>query len=223
MSKILLLVTSHAALGETGKATGVYLPELVHPYKIFEQAGYQVEVASPQGGQAPVDPSSLTEELLPSLSLLKHTIPFRQVNAREYAACLLVGGHGVMWDFPANPTLQAILTDAWENGGIIAAVCHGVAGLLHLADADGRSLLSGKQVTGFSNEEEKAVGLSQVVPFLLEDALKRAGAQYSSAPAWQAHLVMDGNLITGQNPASARKVAEAICVRLRFPPLQAQA
>jgi len=220
LGKILMLVTSHAALGDTGKATGVYLPELADAHQIFEQAGHQVEVASPQGGQAPVDPGGLTENLLPTLRLLEHTLPFHQIRAGEYNAYMLVGGHGVMWDFPTDHTLATLLEEVWNNGGILAAVCHGSAGLLSLTTADGYPLVEGKQVTGFSNVEEEALGLSQVVPFLLEDALKRRGAHYSSAPTWQAHLEMDGNLITGQNPASARKVAEAVCVRLRFLPLQ---
>jgi putative intracellular protease/amidase len=223
LSKILMLVTSHATLGETKRATGVYLPELAYPYEIFEQAGHQVEIASPQGGQAPVDPNSLTEELIPALALLEHTHAFHQIQESEYDACLLVGGHGAMWDFPADGPLQALLAGAWERGSVIAAVCHGVAGLLHVTTSDGRLLLAGKRVTGFSNVEEEAVGLHHVVPFLLEDALKQTGAQYTGAPAWQAHLVMNGNLITGQNPASARKVAEAVCVRLRFPHAQAHA
>ncbi len=127
-----------------------------------------------------------------------------------------------MWDFPAHPELKQLLESAWYQEKVIAAVCHGPAGLLSLTTADGHMLLEGKQVTGFSNEEEEAVGLSQVVPFLLEDALKQKGAQYSRASAWQAHMIMDGSLITGQNPASASKVAEAVCVRLRFPPAYAE-
>ncbi|GHO96510.1 dimethylallyltransferase [Reticulibacter mediterranei] len=185
MKTILMLVTGHKTLGETGKATGTYLPELTHPYEVFVQAGYEVEVASPQGGQAPYDPASLSEVLLPSLPLLKNTLAFDAIQEENYDAFFLVGGHGVMWDVPEHPALIALLQDAWEQGKILSAVCHGPAGLLHLTTSGGRALVDGKQVTGFSNEEETAMGLSQVVPFLLEDALRHCGGRYTAAPAWQ--------------------------------------
>jgi putative intracellular protease/amidase len=218
MKTILMLVTGHETLGETGKATGTYLPELTHPYEVFVQAGYQVEVASPQGGQAPYDPASLSEVLLPSLPLLKNTLAFDDIQIENYDAFFLVGGHGVMWDLPEHPALIALLQHAWEQGKILSAVCHGPAGLLHLTTSEGRALLDGKQVTGFSNEEEAAMGLSQVMPFLLEDALRHCGGRYASAPAWQSHVVQDGQLVTGQNPASARGVAQAVCDLLQQQP-----
>lgn len=215
MNKILLLVTGRAALGETGQATGTYLPELAQSYEVFMQAGYQVEIASPQGGVAPLDPGSASPELSPYLPLLQATRAFRQIRVEAYEAFFLVGGHGTMWDFPSDLTLQARLSSAWQQHKVLAAVCHGVAGLLPLTAADGRPLLEGKQITGFSNREEESLGLEKVVPFLLEDALRARGAHYSCAPLWQPHVIRDGNLITGQNPASTQGVAEAVCAYLR--------
>jgi putative intracellular protease/amidase len=223
MKTILMLVTGHETLGETGKATGTYLPELTQPYEVFVQAGYKVEVASPRGGQAPYDPASLSEVLLPSLPLLKNTLAFHDIRVENYDAFFLVGGHGVMWDLPEHPALISLLQNAWEQGKVLSAVCHGPAGLIHLTTSGGRALLDGKQVTGFSNEEEGAMGLSQVVPFLLEDALRHCGGCYTAAPAWQPHVVQDGQLITGQNPASARGVAQAVCDLLQQPTLEATA
>jgi putative intracellular protease/amidase len=208
---IALLVTGHGTLGTTGKPTGVYLPELADPYMIFTQAGFQVEIASPRGGSAPFDPGSLSEELSALLPLLQHTRSFAELEATAYDAFFVVGGHGTMWDLPSHPDLKRLLEAGWRQGKVLAAVCHGPAGLLSLTtDSTGARLLTGKQVTGFSNQEEQAVGLESIVPFLLEDALCEAGAHYSSAGLWQAHVVEDGNLITGQNPASARGVAQAV-------------
>jgi putative intracellular protease/amidase len=212
---IAMLVTGHATLGATGRPTGVYLPELVQPYEVFTGAGFQVEIASPQGGQAPYDPASLSEVLLPSLLLLENTRALHELEVATYDVFFLVGGHGVMWDLPEHPALISLLQHAWEQGKVLSAVCHGPAGLLHLLTSEGRALVDGKQVTGFSNDEEAGMGLSQVVPFLLEDALRHCGGRYTAAPAWQPHVVVDGMLITGQNPASARGVAEAVCALLR--------
>jgi putative intracellular protease/amidase len=218
---IAMLVTGHAILGATGKPTGVYLPELVQPYEVFTGAGFRVEIASPRGGSAPFDPGSLSEDLSALLPLLQQTRAFAELEAAAYDAFFVVGGHGTMWDLPSDPDLKRLLEAGWRQGKVLAAVCHGPVALLQLAtDGTGTRLLAGKQVTGFSNQEEQAVGLERIVPFLLEDALREVGASYSSADLWQAHVVEDGHLITGQNPASARGVAQAVCELLQQQPIR---
>jgi putative intracellular protease/amidase len=208
---IAMLVTGHATLGTTGKPTGVYLPEFAQPYEVFTEAGFHVEIASPHGGSAPIDPGSLSQEVAMSLPLLQHTRAFAELEAETFDAFFVVGGHGTMWDLPSDSDLKHLLEAGWQQGKLLSAVCHGPAALLPLmADGTGTRLLAGKQVTGFSNQEEHAVGLERIVPFLLEDALREAGASYSCAALWQTHVVEDGNLITGQNPASARGVAQAV-------------
>lgn len=208
--RILFIVTSHAKLGNTNQLTGLYLPELLHPFEIFNQMGYQIAVASPSGGNAPIDPKSLSDELAEYVSLTQGTIPLEQIDPNDYDVFFVVGGHGTVWDLPNSAELQRILPAAYASGKIIAAVCHGPASLVNLKTEFGEYLLQGKQVTGFTNEEEAAVKLTSVVPFLLEDALKRAGGKYSGKPNWQVNVVVDERLITGQNPASASKVAEEI-------------
>ena len=208
--KVLMIVTSNSRLGETGKLTGVYLPELAHPYQVFADAGYKIAVASPLGGDAPIDPGSLSPELEPYLQYAKNTLPLSAIQPGDYDAYFVVGGHGTMWDLSENADLQRILPAAYAQNKIVAAVCHGPAALVNLKDASGNSLLKGKRVAGFTNDEEAAAGLTAVVPFLLQDALVKAGGEYVKAPNWQAHVVVDGKLVTGQNPASAQGVGEEV-------------
>jgi putative intracellular protease/amidase len=215
--KILLIVTGHYTLGDTGRATGLSLPTLALPYEVFLQAGYQVAVASPQGGPAPLDPQSILEELKPYMLFTQQTLPLHSIMPEAYDAFFVVGGHGVMWDLPEHPALQHLLPSAFDKGKVIAAVCHGPAALVHLKQPDGHLLLKGKKVTGFSNHEEAAIGLAQIVPFLLEDTLQATGAVYSCVSNGQAHVVIDGHLVTGQNPASARGVGEAVRDLLQQP------
>lgn len=223
-TKVLLALTSHAQLGNTGKSTGYYLSELSHPYTIFEQAGLKMDLVSPQRGKAPLDENSrdltdpINREFLDRKNILQQldntAIP-QQVNAKDYHGILFVGGHGAMWDFPNHAELQHIAATIYENGGIVAAVCHGPASLVNLKLSDGSYLINGKKLTGFSHAEEEAVGLSQIVPFPLESTLVDRGAFYTKAPLWQKHVVMDGRLLTGQNPASATALGEAIVHVLR--------
>ena len=208
--RILFIVTSHAQLGLTGQLTGLYLTELAHPYEVFQQLDYQITVASPSGGDAPIDPKSLSDELAEYMPLTQGTLPLAQIMPTDYDVFFVVGGHGTVWDLPNNAELQRLLPDAYAQGKIIAAVCHGPAALVNLKTNRGEYLIQDKQVTGFTNEEEAAVKLTDVVPFLLEDALKQAGGKYLSKPNWQTNVVVDERLVTGQNPASAREVAEAI-------------
>jgi putative intracellular protease/amidase len=211
MSKhVLLIVTSHAQLGDTGRQTGLYLSEFAHPYEVFSRAGFEISVASPQGGDAPVDPKSLSDELQPYMQYTRNTLSLNQIRPEKFAAFFVVGGHGTMWDLPGNAELQRMLPLALSQGKAVAAVCHGPAALVQLKNPDGSSLIQGKRVAGFSNDEERAAQLSQVMPFLLEDELKRAGGLYQQAPVWQANVARDGQLVTGQNPASAKGVAEAV-------------
>jgi putative intracellular protease/amidase len=208
--RILFIVTSHAQLGSTEQLTGLYLSELARPHEVFSQLGYQIAVASPSGGDAPIDPKSLSDELSDYISLTQGTLPLAQIMPSDYDVFFIVGGHGTVWDLPNNAELQRILPDAYAQGKVIAAVCHGPAALVNLKTNRGEYLIHNKQVTGFTNEEEAAVKLTNVVPFLLEDALKQVGGKYISKPNWQTNVVVDEQLITGQNPASARAVAEAV-------------
>ncbi len=206
--KILMIVTSHATLGDTGKPTGLYLPELVHPYEVFIKAGFDVKVASPLGGKAPVAPESVSEELKKYLPLVNNTMPLARINPHDYDAFFTVGGHGTMWDLPGNADLQRILPLAYAQEKIVAAVCHGPAALVGLKNSDGQPMIHNKRVTGFTNDEEAAAGLSAAMPFLLETELKNNGGTFVHANNWAVNVVVDGTLVTGQNPASAKGVAE---------------
>lgn len=208
--RILMIVTSNDRMGDAGPRTGLYLPELAHPYEVLTQAGCLVDVASPHGGAAPIDPKSLSDDLLSYVPLTENTLRLADVDPATYDAYLVVGGHGGMWDLPDNAQLQRLLPLAYQAGKVIAAVCHGPAALTLLKKQNGTPLIEGTRVTGFTNDEEEAAGLTKTMPFLLEDALKRAGAKYLKAANWQAHVVVDGTIVTGQNPASARGVGEAI-------------
>lgn len=211
MKKVLFIVTGHHQLGERSRATGLYLSEFAHPYQQFTQAGgYDLEVASPRGGSAPIDPKSLTEELVLFTHHVHNTIAFSDVLLEVYDVYFIVGGHGALWDLPGNRELQYILSTAYVQGKVIAAVGHGAAALVQLNDQQGCALIQGKRVTSFTNSEETAIGLTHIVPLSSEDRLKNAGAAYSCGPIWQSYVVVDGHLVTGQNPASARGVGEAV-------------
>jgi putative intracellular protease/amidase len=207
---ILLLVTSHNELGDTGQSTGLYLSEFAHAYQCFVKAGYHIQVASPLGGPAPIDPKSLSEEYTSYVKYVQQTQLFQSIHPEAYDAFFVVGGHGVMWDLPHHAEAQKLLVAAFEQGKIVAAVCHGPAALISLRLSHGLPLLRGRRVTGFSDDEEAAIGLTEMLPFTVEDALKQAGAHYTSAPNWQSHVVIDEQLITGQNPASALAVSQAV-------------
>ena len=220
--KVMIVVTSHAQLGSTGRPTGLWLSEAVHPYYKFVEAGYSVDFVSPEGGPVPVDPASRdladaeNKRFLSDPSLvqkLSSSLSPEQVKAGDYAAIFYAGGHGTMWDFPQNKALARVAADVYEQGGVVAAVCHGPTALLEVMLPGGHRLIEGKSVTGFSNDEEKAVGLSEIVPFALETELIARGARFQKAANWAVNVVVDGRLATGQNPASASAVGEAV-VRL---------
>ena len=219
--KVLFIVTSNGELGRTGKPTGFHWEELATPYYIFGEHGYGVDFASPKGGNPPYDPRSLKDdeaELPPSvqtflkdnraLGRLEASRPLEQAGVDEYAAVYLPGGHGTMWDLPQNQALQGLLREADRQGKIIGSVCHGPAGFVGAERAEGDPLVKGREVSCFTDEEERAVGLDDVVPFLLESRLRELGADVKKAGKFKPCVVADGNLVTGQNPASCGGVAE---------------
>lgn len=215
--KILFVVTSHNKKGNTGEATGYYLAEVSHPWKVLTDAGYEIDFVSPKGGNPPVDGFDLSDPDNKSFwedslyhNKISHSLKPSEVKAGEYAAIYYAGGHGAMWDLADDKGIANIASAIYEKKGIVAAVCHGPAGLLAIKLANGKYLVEGKKVNGFSNEEEAIVKLSDVVPFLLEDQLKKRGGIYEKSGPWQEHLVVDQRLITGQNPQSAKAVGEAI-------------
>lgn len=216
--KVLIVVTSHHQLGATGKPTGWYLPEVTHAYYPLIAAGYQVDFASPKGGAAPLDMGSrdLSDPLNrrfieeKTIERLDHTLSLKEINPKDYRAIFFAGGHGTMWDFAQDENIDRVTAGIYERGGVVAAVCHGPAALVNVKLSSGKYLVDGKNVAGFSNEEEAAVELTKVVPFLLETLLIERGGRYSKAPLFQNHVVTDGRLITGQNPASAAAVGKAM-------------
>ncbi|CAM3082633.1 type 1 glutamine amidotransferase domain-containing protein [Paracoccus nototheniae] len=218
MPKALIILTSHAKLGETGKPTGFYWEELAAPYWILSDAGWQIELASIEGGKPPADPSSeaddaMTDEVRrfwadePAMNRLAHTSKVADVDVSGCDIVFLPGGHGTMWDLPQSAPLGDLLSKAWEKGAVIGAVCHGPAGLLAARLPSGKPLVEGHRVAGFTNSEEEAVGLTSTVPFLLEDQLKAQGGRHEKGPDWQPFAIADGQLVTGQNPASSAEVA----------------
>ena len=223
-AKVLIVLTSHTELGNTGKKTGFWLPELTHPYYEFTQAGYTVDVASIEGGMAPLDSKAFEEAdeyhqiFLNDATLMAkvmRSIPLAKINPDDYQAILFSGGSGPMWDFPNNPDISRISSSIYENNGIVSAVCHGNAALVNLKLSDGSLLIKGKRVSAFTNEEEASLGTTEVVPFLLQDKLIERGAIHVMGEAWQENAVVAQRLITGQNPASAKKVAQLIIEKLR--------
>lgn len=219
--KILFVVTSHDKKGDTGKPTGYYLAEVAHPWEVLHEAGYTIDFVSPKGGKAPVDGFDLNDEVNKKFwedeeyhAKIENTMTPSQVNPKEYEAIYYAGGHGAMWDLPENEELAKIAAQVYEDGGIVGAVCHGPAGLVNIKLSDGLYLVDGKKVNGFTNEEEKAVGLETVVPFLLESKLIERGGQFEKSEMWEPHVTVDNRLITGQNPQSAKGVGEAILKEL---------
>lgn len=221
--KILIVLTSHDKLGNTDEKTGFWLPELTHPYYEFTKAGYSVDVASIEGGMAPVDSKAFEEEdeyhqvFLTDAKLMAkviQSIPLAEVNPRDYQAIMFAGGSGPMWDFPDNKDIDRIASAIYENQGVVSAVCHGNAALINIRLSDGKLLIADKRVSAFTNEEEVSLGTTEIVPFLLQDKLIEQGAIHVYGKAWAENVVVDDRLITGQNPASAKKVAQSIIALL---------
>lgn len=225
MKKILMVLTSHDQLGNTGKKTGFWLEEFAAPYYLFVDAKADITLASPKGGQPPLDPKSdepdaQTEATrrfrsdTQAQAALANTLPLAEIDPHDFDAVFYPGGHGPLWDLAEDKHSRTLLETFYAANKPIAAVCHAPGVLKHVKAPDGQPVVKAKQVTGFSNTEEKAVGLTDVVPFLVEDMLKGNGGSYSKAADWASHVVADGHLITGQNPASSEATAKALLERL---------
>ena len=214
---ILMVATSADAL-PNGRKTGVWLEEIAVPYLALAKAGASITVASPKGGAVPLDPHSLDDASVAKwpdiMELLKNSASLRDIEADGFDAIFLPGGHGTMMDFATDAELKRLLLDFAKADKIIAAVCHGPAGLVNAKKPDGTPLVAGKTITAFTDEEEKGVQLEKVVPFMLEATLRAEGANFVGGPLWAPHVEVDGNLITGQNPASSEAIAQAVLQRL---------
>jgi putative intracellular protease/amidase len=223
--KILMILTSHDQLGDTAKKTGFWLEEFAAPYYVFRDAGAEVTLASPKGGQPPLDPKSdeadaqtaATERFrkdADARAALANTHPLADIDASSYDAVFYPGGHGPLWDLAEDAHSVKIIEETIASGKPVAAVCHAPGVLKNVNGTDGKSLVNGKRVTGFTNSEEDAVGLTDIVPFLVEDMLKERGGIYSKGPDWSEYVLEDGLLITGQNPASSKKAADMLLEKL---------
>lgn len=220
MPSVAMILTSHHELGDTGRPTGWFVPEAAHPWRILVDAGYDLTWLSPLGGTAPAIGADRTDPI--QAAFLDEygdegpaTVSPDAVEPDDLDAVFFVGGHGTMWDLPNDERLARLTATVYERGGVVAAVCHGPAGLVEVRLSDGTPLVAGKQVAAFTDAEEAAVGLTDVVPFLLARRLTDRGARHRPGPDFEAKVVTDGRLITGQNPASAAGVAEAVVSILR--------
>lgn len=230
--RILIILTSHDRLGDTGKRTGFWLEELAAPYYVFKDAGAQLTLASPKGGQPPLDPKSDEADAQTEAtrrfkaddaaqSALSHTVRLATLSGNDFDAVFYPGGHGPLWDLANDADSKALIERTLADDKPVALVCHAPAVLKNVTAPDGSPLVKGRKVTGFTNEEEEAVGLTDVVPFLLEDELKRLGGDYSKGGTFKPYVVTDGLLITGQNPPSSEPAAEALLKALTREPADA--
>ncbi len=224
--KILMVLTSHDALGDTGKKTGFWLEEFAAPWYVLKDAGAEITLASPKGGQPPLDPKSDEPDAqtdatrrfrddAAAKAALASTRPLSDVSADDFDAVFYPGGHGPLWDLAEDPASIALIEAFARADKPVGAVCHAPAALRHVKGPDGEFLVKGRKVTGFTNGEEEAVGLTDVVPFLVEDMLTANGGLYSKGADWGVHVLTDGKLVTGQNPASSEGAAEALLALLK--------
>ncbi|MDI1268380.1 MAG: type 1 glutamine amidotransferase domain-containing protein [Polaromonas sp.] len=227
--KILMVLTSHDQLGDTGKKTGFWLEEFAAPYYVFKDAGAEITLASPQGGQPPLDPKSDApdaqtdatrrfKEDAPAQQALAHTVKLAGLKEADFNAVFYPGGHGPLWDLAEDKTSIGLIERMFAAGKPVAAVCHAPGVLRHAKAAGGAPLVQGKKVAGFTNTEEAAAQLTDVVPFLVEDMLRKHGGHYSKGADWQSYVVNDANLITGQNPASSEAAAHEVLRQLASRP-----
>lgn len=224
--KILVVMTNHAKFPSRSDTTGVWLTELTHFYDVAQAAGLQMDFVSPLGGEVPIDQRSLGSFYVDDaarahladpafMARLKTTLPSSAVDPANYKAIYFTGGHGTLWDFRDDKDLKRVTEQIYRQGGIVAAVCHGVSGLLSLQDENGKPLIDGKTITGFSNFEETLSGMKSQVPFFLQDALVSRGAHYKKAFfPFTSYVVTDGRIITGQNPQSSKEIGEVVVKRL---------
>lgn len=225
-TKILFVLTSHDQLGNTGKATGLWIEEFATPYYYFMDKGVEIVLASPKGGQAPIDPKSNDPSFQTASTkrfyadknaqkALAGTVKLTSVKPKDFDAVFYPGGHGPMWDLANDTNSIKIIQDFYNSNKPVALVCHAPAALVNVKDKTGKYLIANKKVTGFTNTEEEAVGLTKVVPFLLEDKLKEHGGLFSKGADWSSYVVEDGLLLTGQNPQSAEEVASRLLAKLK--------
>jgi putative intracellular protease/amidase len=214
---VLFVLTSHGVKGDSGQPTGFYLGEVTHPLAVLDAAGIKVEFASIEGGEPPVDGLDLEDATNARYwndetfrHAIRGTAKLADIDPINYSAIFFAGGHGAMWDLPESPAVLDVTQKIFETGGIVAAVCHGPAALVNVKLSDGSYLVSGRNVSAFTDSEEQAVGLDKTVPFLLASTLIERGASHHPAPDWNAKVAVDGRLVTGQNPQSATGVGEAI-------------
>ncbi|MGW2477051.1 type 1 glutamine amidotransferase domain-containing protein [Streptomyces sp. NPDC001665] len=219
--KVLVVLTSHDRLGDTGRATGFWLEELAAPYFRFKEAGWEITLASPKGGRPPLDPKSNEsgaqtdqtrrfEADTEAMTALANTIPLDSVDSEDYDTVFYPGGHGPLWDLAEDADSARLIETTLRAGKPLALVCHAPGVLRHTRNEDGTPLVQGRKVTGFTNTEEEGVQLTEIVPFLVEDELKKLGGHYTKQADWQPHVVQDDLLITGQNPASSGPAADAL-------------
>ena len=220
-----MVLTSHDELGNTGQKTGFWVEEFAAPYYAFIDAGAEVTLASPQGGQAPIDPTSTLEDFqtaateryesdIAAQANIATTVQLSSLNESEFDAVFYPGGHGPLWDLTDNTDSISLIESFLKAGKAVATVCHASSALLNVKQASGEFAIKGKAVTGFTNSEEEAVQLTEVVPFLLEDELIKRGGEYQKAEDWHAFAIQDGLIITGQNPASSALAAEKLLAQL---------
>ena len=227
MASVLFILTSHDTLGDTGKQTGFYIDEMAAPYWALVDAGHDVTLASVKGGKPPIDPNSLDDDPAKrpepvrrflddaeASAKLEDTAAIAGVQAEGYDAVFLPGGHGTMWDFAENADVARLVSEVHGKGGVVGAVCHGPAGLLGATAADGSPLVKGVRISGFTNSEEKEVGLADAVPYLLEERLRAQGAEFEDTGNWNVLAVTDNRIVTGQNPQSAPEVGKQLVAAL---------
>jgi len=219
MKKVLIVVTNHDKLGNTGKKTGLSLHEVTNVYYPLVEAGFQVDFASPKGGLAPLDGDTahnsdpLSKKFLEdknTFSRLERTVALKDINPKDYKAIAFAGGHGTMWDFPDSPDVNRVTSQIYDGGGIVAALCHGPAALVNVKLANGKYLVEGKDMNSFTDSEEEAVGLSSVVPFLLETKLRKRGAKFQAGKNFENKVVVSERLVTGQNLQSAHALGKKL-------------
>ncbi|EPJ95769.1 type 1 glutamine amidotransferase domain-containing protein [Pseudomonas psychrophila] len=224
--KVLMVLTSHDQLGDTGLKTGFWLEEFAAPYYVFKDAGAEVVLASPAGGQPPLDPKSELPDFQTDMThrfnadpeaqrALASTVKLDSVSSKDFDAVFYPGGHGPLWDLAESRTSIELIQSFERSGKPVSFVCHAPGVLRHVKASDGAPLIKGRRVTGFTNGEEAAVELTDVVPFLIEDEFKRLGGFYEKGPDWAPFVIEDGKLITGQNPASSEAVAKALVAQLK--------
>ena len=225
MKRILIVLTSHKQLGDTGRTTGFWLEELAAPYYVFKDAGAEIILASPKGGQPPLDPKSDEPDAQTEATgrfkadsaantALAATVKLDSLSAGDFDAVFYPGGHGPLWDLVDNEVSIRLIEDFWARNKPVSAVCHAPIALVNAKDENGQHIVTGREVTGFTNSEEEAVGLTKIVPLLVEDTMIARGAKYSKVNDWQPYTRQDGNLITGQNPASSEAVAKLVLAAL---------